>query len=174
MIGLGIEVGERALSWGLKLLGIALFVGPFIAAFAVHNWDLQATVMPSQEEMDELKERLSGLFGEGFSEDTFTIGTPTSSGNTIRIPVRFTSPLNLPIKITDLSLTISDQDVEVAQVEMEETEVEIPANGTVNFTLIGPYTGTLPTDPQFTDMNVTFEAYGVTLQVQMGQGEEVV
>ncbi|TES83163.1 MAG: hypothetical protein E3J91_03625 [Hadesarchaea archaeon] len=166
-------MGERALSWGLRLLGIALFVGPFIAAFAVHNWDLKATVMPSQEEMDEITETISGLFGEGFSEDTFTIGTPTSSGNTIRIPVRLTSPLNLPIKITDLSLTMSDQGVEVAQVEMEETEVEIPANGTVDFTLIGPYTGTLPTDPQPTDVNITFEAYGVTLQMQVGQGGEV-
>ena len=170
MIRLGIDLGERALGWGLKLLGIALFVGPFIAAFAVHNWDLQATVMPSQEEMDELKETLSGLFGEGFSEDTFTLENPTYSGGKIRIPVRFTSPLNLPIKITDISFAISDQGVEV---EMEETEVEIPANGTVNFTLIGPYTGTPPTDPQFTDMNITFEVYGVTLQVQMGQVGEV-
>ncbi|MQY68082.1 MAG: hypothetical protein GH150_01675 [Hadesarchaea archaeon] len=166
-------MGERALGWGLKLLGIALFVGPFIAAFAVHNWDLKATVMPSQEEMDEITETISGLFGEGFSEDTFTIGTPTSSGNTIRIPVGFTSPIDLPIKITDISFAISDQGVEVAQVEMEETEVEIPANGTVNFTLIGSYAGALPTDPQPTDMNITFEAYGVTLQVQMGQGGEV-
>ena len=170
MIRLGIDLGERALGWGLKLLGIALFVGPFIAAFAVHNWDLQATVMPSQEEMDELKEMLSGLFGGGFSEDTFTLENPTYSGGKIRIPVRFTSPLNLPIKITDISFAISDQGVEV---EMEETEVEIPANGTVNFTLIGPYTGTPPTDPQFTDMNITFEVYCVTLQVQMGQVGEV-
>lgn len=167
-------MGERALGWGLKLLGIALFVGPFIAAFAVHNWDLQATVMPSQEEMDELEERLSGLFGEGFSEDTFTLENPTYSGGKIRIPVRFTSPIDLPIKITDLSFAISDQGVEVAQVEMEETELEIPTNGTVNFTLTGSYTGTPPTDPQLTDMNVTFEVHGVTLQVQMGQGEEVV
>lgn len=163
-------MGERALGWGLKLLGIALFVGPFIAAFAVHNWDLQATVMPSQEEMDELKETVSGLFGEGFSEDTFILENPTYSGGKIRIPVRFTSPLNLPIKITDISLTISDHGVEVAQVEMEETEVEIPANGTVNFTLIGPYTGTLPTNPQPTDMNITLEAYGVTLQMQVDGG----
>jgi len=166
-------LGERTLSWGLRLLGIALFVGPFIVAFAVHNWDLQATVMPSQEEIDELSETVSGLFGGGFSEDTFILESPTYSGGKVRMPVRFTSPLNLPIKITDISITLSDEGVEVAQVEMEETEVEIPANGTVNFTLIGPYTGTPPTDPQPTDMNITFEAYGVTLQIQMVQGGEV-
>lgn len=54
----GIWMGERALVWGLRLLGIALFIGPFIAAFAVHDWDLQAAVMPSQAEMDEVKERV--------------------------------------------------------------------------------------------------------------------
>jgi hypothetical protein len=163
-------MGERALGWGLRLLGIALFVGPFIAALAVHNWDLQATVMPSQAEMNEIEKRVTGLFGEGFSEDTFTLGTPTFSDTTIRVTVGFTSPFKLPVKITDLSVSISDQGVQVGQVRMEEAEVEVPANGTVNFTLIGSYTGALPTDPQPTDMNITFEVYGVTFQVRMGAG----
>lgn len=42
-------MGERVLGLGLKLLGIALFVGPFIAAFAAHNWDFQAVVTPEQD-----------------------------------------------------------------------------------------------------------------------------
>ena len=163
-------MGERALAWGLRLLGIALFVGPFIAAFAVHNWDLQAAVMPSQEEMDEVEETLSGIFDEEFSEDIFTLGTQTFPPNMISIPVEFKSPFNPPITITDLSLTISDQGVEVAQVQMEEPEVEVPAKGTVNFTLIGSYTGAPLVDPQPTDMNITFEMYGVTLQVRMEAG----
>ncbi|MFQ6129626.1 MAG: hypothetical protein ACE5OT_02305 [Candidatus Hadarchaeaceae archaeon] len=162
-------MGERALGWGLKLLGIALFIGPFIAAFSAHGWDIQAAVMPSQAEMDEVKEMVTGLFGEGFSEDSFTLGTPTYSNNTISVTIGFTSPFKLPIKITDLSASISDQGVQVAQVQMEE-EVEVPAEGTVNFTLIGSYTGAPLTDPEFTDASITFELYGVTLQVQMGGG----
>ena len=164
-------MGERVLGWGLKLLGIALFIGPFIAAFSAHNWDLQAAVMPSQAEMDEVNERLSGLVAEeGFSEDTFTLGDPTYSDTTIRVTVGFTSPLKIPIKITDLSASISDQGVQVAQVQMEEEEVNVPANGTANFTLIGSFTGEPPTDPEPTDVNITFELYGVTLQVQMEAG----
>ncbi len=145
-------------------------MGPFLAAFAIHNWDLQATVMPSQEEMNDLEETVSGLFGGGFSENTFTLENPTYSGGMIQIHVRFTSPLNLPIKITNISITVSDQGLVVAHVEMEETEVEISANEPVNFTLIGSYTGTPLVDPQFTDMDITLEAYGVTLQLQMVQG----
>lgn len=163
-------MGERALGWGLMLLGIALFIGPFIAAFAAHNWGLQAAVMPSQAEMDGVREMLGGLFDEGVSEDPFTFGDPTYSDTTIRVTVGFTSPLKLPMKITDLSVSISDRGVQVAQLQMEEAEVDVPAGGTVNFTLIGSYTGAPLTDPEPTDMNITFEVYGVTLQVQMGAG----
>lgn len=164
-------MGERALGWGLRLLGIALFIGPFIAAFAVHNWDLQAAVMPSQAEIDEVKEKLSGLVAEeGFSEDPFTLGTPIFSNNSVRVTVGFTSPLKIPMKITDISASISDQGVQVAQVQMEETEVDVPANGTANFTLIGSFTGTPPTDPEPTEVNITLEVYGVTLQIQMEVG----
>ncbi len=161
-------MGERVLGWGLRLLGIALFIGPFIAAFAAHDWDLQAAVIPSQEEMDEVNERLSGLVvEEGFSEDPLTFKDPTYSDTTIRVTVEFTSPLKIPIKITDLSASISDQGV---QVQMEEAEVDVPANGTANFTLVGSYTGDPLTNPEPTDVNITFELYGVTLQVQMEVG----
>jgi len=164
-------MGERALGWGLKLLGIALFIGPFIAAFAAHNWDIQAAVVPSQAEMDEVNERVSGLVvEEGFSEDPFTLGTPKFSNNTVSVTVEFTSPFKIPIKITDLSASISGQGGQGAQVQMEEAEVDVPANGTANFTLVGPYLGTPPTNPESSDVNITFELYGVTLQVQMGAG----
>jgi len=163
-------MGERALGWGLRLLGIALFIGPFIAAFAAHNWDLQAAVMPSQEEMDEVKGRLTGLVAEGgFSENPLTFGDPIYSDTTISVTVGFTSPLKVPIKITDLSASISDQGVQVGQVQMQETEVDVPAEGTVNFTLIGSYTG-FPTNPEPTDVNIAFELYGMTLQIQIEVG----
>ena len=164
-------MGERVLGWGLRLLGIALFIGPFIAAFAAHDWDIQAAVVPSQAEMDEVNDRLSGLVvEEGFSEDPLTFGDPTYSDTTIRVTVGFTSPLKIPIKITDLSASMSDQGVQVAQVQMEEAEIDVPANGTANFTLVGSYTGIPPTNPEPTDVNITFELYGVTLQLQMEAG----
>ena len=158
-------MGERALGWGLRLLGIALFIGPFIAAFAVHNWDFKAALIPSQAEIDEVKGMLSGLFGEGFSPPNI-LGYE-NIGTTIRVTAEFTSPLKLPIKITDVFASISDQGVQVAQVQMEEAEVEVPANGTKSFTLVGSYTGGPLIDPQPTDMSMTFEFYGVTMQLQM-------
>ncbi len=161
-------MGERALSWGLRLLGIALFIGPFIAAFAAHNWDIQAAFVPSQAQIDKVNEQISGLVvEEGFSEDPLTFDNLDYSDDTITVTGRFTSPFKVPIKITNLSASISDQGI---QVQMEEEEVAVPANGTGNFTLVGSYTGDNLTNPEPTDVNITFELYGVTLQIQMEAG----
>jgi hypothetical protein len=160
-------VKEGALKWGLRLLGIALFVGPFIAAFAMHNWNIAEAVLPSENEIKQIEESVTGLIGEGPSENTFSPGSPTIAGNTVRIPILFTSPLNIPIKIKDVSASVSDQGVNIAQVQMEESEVEVPARATRNFTLVGTYTGGLPTNPQLSEVDITLECYGVTIQAQI-------
>ena len=173
-------MGERALGWGLRLLGIALFISPFIAAFAVHNWDFKAALMPSQAEMDEVKGMLSGLFGEGFSENAFTVGTSTLVGATVRITVSFTSPFNIPVKIMDISCGVSCQhNVRLTSVQMEEKGVEIQPKGTETFALVGTLTqegnqhildyhgGAMPDDLNPTDLNFELEFYGVTLRLSM-------
>lgn len=173
-------MGERALSWGLRLLGIALFVGPFIAAFAVHNWDLQAAVMPSQEEISGVKDVLEGMFDGEFSENAFTVSSPTPYGvDGISMTVNLVSPFNRDVKITDISGGVSckQHGVLLAYVQMDEQEVDLPANGTATFTLAGMLTpegnqhivnvhgGSLP-DVTPTDMSFELEFYGVTVRVE--------
>ena len=167
----GIEVGERILSWSLKLLGIILFIAPFIAALAMHNWDIQAAVLPSQAEMGEIQDSVQEILGKGFSENTLSVGSPTYVDTTIRIPVQFASPFNIPVKIKDFSGSVTDMGAVVGHVWMEETEVEIPPNETVNFMLVGTYTGGVPANPQLSKANVTFEFYGVTIQVHVSGGQ---
>jgi hypothetical protein len=164
-------MGERALAWGLRLLGIALAIGPLLIALGTHNWDIKAAVLPSDAEIKEVEDSVKGVFGGGFSENTFSIGSPTIVGNTIRISVSFTSPFNIPIKIKDISASVSNQGVEIAQVQMQEDEVEVPATATVNFTLVGAYTGGLPTNPQLSGAGITFEFYGVTILAHMSSGQ---
>ncbi len=176
-------MGERALGWGLRLLGIALFIGPFIAAFAAHNWDLQAAVMPSQAERDEVKERLTGVFAEEFSGDILeNQGPPTIDlmTNQVSVTVKFTSPFNLDVKITDISGGFSCEqhgDVLLAYVQMVEQEVDLPANGTATFSLVGTLTpggnqhivdvhGGSPPGVTPTDVSFELEFYGVTVRVE--------
>jgi len=161
---------DGALKWGLRLLGIALAFGPLLIALGAHNWDIKAAVLPSDAEIKEIGDSVKGIFGGGFSENTFSIGSPTIVGNTVRVSVSFTSPFNIPIKIENVSASVSDQGVEIAQVQLAN-EVEVPAMATVNFTLVGTYTGGLPTNPQLSGADITFEFYGVTVQVHMSGGQ---
>lgn len=158
---------ERALKWVLRLLGIALLIGPILVAFSMNNWDLRQTVLPSESEMSQVSESVSGLFGGGISQNPFEWQDPIVTGTTIRLPVKFTSPFNAPIKITDISATVSDQGVQIAELRMEEDEVEVSAKGTANFTLAGSFSGMPPVSPQFSRLTGNFEMYGLTVQIQM-------
>ncbi|MFH1821768.1 MAG: hypothetical protein ABH852_04945 [Methanobacteriota archaeon] len=156
---------DGALKWALRLLGIALFIGPFLIALGMHNWDIREAVLPSDEEMSQVTSQITDMFGDEFSPDTLTVGSPVISSNNVRLPVTFKSPLKMPIKITDISVTVVDQGATVGQLHLEEGMLEIPASGTVSFALVGTYTGTIPSDPQLGDMSFTLEVYGVTVQV---------
>lgn len=175
-------MGERALVWGLRLLGLALFIGPFIIAFGMHNWDWQATLLPSEAEMNQVMEMLSGITTGGFSADTLTFESPTSDDNNIRINVRFNSPLKIPVKFTGLSghVTCGDHPgVRLGQMSMEGESVEIPAQGTGIFTVVGQLTteaighiadahgATLPSNIGFENATATFEFSGISVQVQI-------
>ena len=162
---------DGALKWGLRLLGIALTIGPLLIALGAHNWDIKAAVLPSDAEIKEIGDSVKGIFGGGFSENTFSIGSPTIVGNTVRVSVSFTSPFNIPIKIENVSASVSDQGVEIAQVQLAN-EVEVPAMATRTLQLVGNYTGGVPTNPQPSSIDMTFEFYGVTVlaHITVGQG----
>jgi hypothetical protein len=162
---------DGALKWGLRLLGIALTIGPLLIALGTHNWDIKAAVLPNENEMKEIEDSVKGIFGGGPSENMFSIGSPTIVGNKLEVPVQFTSPFNIPIKIKDVLASVSDQGVNIAQIQMEENEVEVLARATVNFTMGGTYTGGLPTNPQLSGVDITFEFYGVTVQAHMSGGQ---
>ncbi len=139
-------------------------------ALGTHNWDIKAAVLPSEAEMSQIQGTITGIFGGGFSENTLVPGSPELVGSTIRLPMQFNSPFNIPTKIKELSGSITDGGVEVAQIQMEESEVNVPAMGTANFTLVGTYTGGIPTNPQLSSVNVTVELYGVEIQLHISVG----
>ncbi|MGC8817469.1 MAG: hypothetical protein ACP5PX_06695 [Candidatus Hadarchaeum sp.] len=155
---------DGALKWALRLLGIALVVVPIILAFSANGWDLKKALLPSEQELSQVSEGVGDIFGGGFSEETMSMGQPVISGSSVRVPVTFKSPFKVPIKLKEVNLTVSGQGMPPIQLQMEEEELEIPANGSVNFTLVGTIPGSPPSNPQITAVNVTFEIYGVTIQ----------
>ena len=149
------------------MLGIAFMIGPILIVLGMHNFDIQAAFMPSEEEMEEIQNNMTSLFDmEGLEEPS--IGTPTVAGNTVRLPISFTSPVQLPITIKGFSAALSDGGMTIAQIQMEEPEVEVAAGGSASLTLIGQYTGGIPGNPQMTDLSMSFEMLGVTVEADMG------
>jgi hypothetical protein len=155
-----VEVGERALGWGLKLLGIALFVGPFIAAFAAHDWDLRAAVMPSEEEMAEVQEALTGLFGRGVGNILTFGGIPPDAGQSFTVPVTFNSPFKFPVTITDLSGGISVAN-NTYRLRMERESEDVPKLENKTFNVIG-----VLTTEDAGEIVLTFEGYGLTVRLR--------
>ena len=172
-------MGERALRIGLLLLSILIPVGALAAAFAANDWDLKATVMPDQDEIDGVRDKIENMFGEEFSENILNLGSSTVNPSELRATISFASPFNVDVKITEISGGIScrEHNVPLGSVRMEEQEVDVPANGTVTFTLVGIPTlggyqhiidahgGDLP-DVTLTEMVFEFEFYGVTVRVE--------
>ncbi len=166
---------------GLFLLSIALWVGPIVAAFAANGWDLKATVMPSEDQMSEITDQIEGLFDGDFSEDVmeFTDNQINLGTGEFRVTVQLQSPFNIDVKIKSISLEVSceQHDVPLGSVQMEESEVNVPANGTATFTLVGTLTsaaiqhittvhgGDLP-GINSTDMVLELEFYGVAVSIE--------
>jgi hypothetical protein len=160
---------DTALRLGLMLLGILLSLGPLLIALGTHNWNIMAAVMPSDAELQQTTDMVTGLVDNtGFSANTFSIGLPTIQGNTLRVPTQFTSPFKIPITLKSLTVSVSDQGATIAQLQTEGS-VEIPASGTASITFVGTYTGTtLPTNPQISGVdNMTIEVYGITISAQL-------
>jgi len=157
---------DTGLKIALMLLGILLSVGPLIIALGSHNWNIMAAVMPSDAEIKQSTDMVTGLFDNKGFENAFSIGLPTIQGNTLRVTTQFTSPFNFPITLNELVVSVSDQGATIAQARNEGV-VEIPARGTANITFVGTYTGALPTNPQIQIDNLTVEFYGITVFAQM-------
>ena len=155
-------MGERALGWGLRLLGLALAIGPFIIALGMHNWDIKAALI-NPEEISQTKEMVGELFGAGeLSPPTFQI-PPPPYGEVVTIPTSFKSPFRFPITITDISGRFSLEG-NMYRLRLEDGNVYIQGLESKTFNLIAERT----TESGLKNVTVTFEFYGVTAQLQMG------
>jgi len=165
-------MGERALKWGLRLLGIALTLGPILIALGTRGWDIKAAVLPTESEIREVEDIISGVLGgDGFSESTMQIEDPLISGSMVSATVHLTSPLNVSMILKEFSGEIYDGDVRIGEINMEEEEVEIPPGGTVTFHLVGEFSGDPPQNPRVCIASIEFDVYGVTITAHPSREE---
>lgn len=173
---------EGALKWTLRLIGILLMVGPFLVALGMHNWNIVEAVVPSQAEMSQVQNALTGILGGGFSSETITIENYNFDMTSISATVRFNSPFTVPVKISGFSGYLSCGDhpgTKLAQVSMQGGSVTIPENGSGTFTIVGQPTtegiqhiidshlGSFPNNVSFENVSAGIEIYGLTITIQV-------
>ena len=172
-------MGERALGWGLRLLGIALAIGPFIVALGTHNWDIKAAVLPSEEEMSGLTDRFQGLRG-GFFKDMEFVDNRIVGDNFLEITVRFTSTIGFDLEINEfsskLTCALETPHAYLATVNLKAPvtiesyslgELILTANITQAVThYLASHAGEIPT---INFENFSFQIYGITIETTMSQ-----
>lgn len=175
-------MGKRALGIGLTLLSIALWVGPIAAAFAANNFDLKSTIIPSQQEMNDVKDQLEGIVGdEGFSEDSFNVESSEVdlTSDQFEVVVSFTSPFTVPVTIKEFSGEIVDQQDYTLSTFHLKNEVSISAGGSGQLVFVGSltsdgkqriinvYGGNAPSDVSMTNATLKVRLYGISVEVTM-------
>lgn len=165
-------MGERALKWGLRLIGIALTLGPILIALGARGWDVKAAVMPTESEIREMEEAVRGILGGELSENNITFESPVYSDGTARAAVHFTSPFKVSVILKEFSGKLYDGEIPIGDINMEEEEVEVPPGGTVTFHLVANFSGGPPSNPRPQPTSITFELYGLTMTIHPSGGEE--
>ncbi len=115
-------MGERALGWGFRLLGIGLMIGPILAALAVYGASLDL-IMPEPNPLDALSALGGGANNQGMmnvNENDITLISLVPP--VIRIPVELTLPIgDVTLEVNKLSASIkcANDNENLGSVELE-------------------------------------------------------
>lgn len=168
-------MGEKALNWGLRLLGLILFLGPFIAALAVHNWDIVAAVVPSESEIEEISGRFQGLSDRPYRDAEIT--DQKVVGDNLEITINLIPGLGFDLEIdefsADLTCALETPHANLGVVRLKEP-VFLKANSaeitlTVNVQRAREHFQNLhPQESPVVNLeHLSFKIYGITIYTEM-------
>ncbi len=164
---------KRALGIGLTILSIAIWIAPLATAFGTNEWSMRKTLMPSEEEISDIQERIESVVGGSeLSEGNFSVTDSRISGRKISLTVEFTSPFPFSIKMLNFDIELYDQDLGVtfAQMGMEEPSVKLDPHETKTITLEGNLTDDaqgyerIPDHVTFSNVTLKIKVSGITIE----------
>ena len=163
---------EKIIKVAISIIPTILIIACVGAAFATHDWDMQATILG--ENPLQALERLmpSGLAGDG--EEEFLEVTDvrlSEDGTKLVLEAMLHSPLNVPVTIKELTaeFTLEGSTITICLPE----EVKVPAQGSASLNLEGSLPvaqtpSTLPSPEAFTldRMEMTLDIGGIELKLE--------
>ncbi len=167
---------KRLLGIGLGLLTVALFIGPIAYAFYSNGWSVKDTVVPSDEQISSIQNKIQGTLGGGtFEMGDFELVENVITEDKITLVFSLSSPPKFSIENMWLTLFYGQDKENLADLSLEKVEGK-------RITLSGQTTDTgkniikNSTDKQVLaklqtgGMSFEFEASGITLIVKRGSG----
>lgn len=166
-------MSEKILKFVLSVIPTILLVVCVVVAFATHGWDVQRTLFA--EDPQEIAKGI--LPSEIGAEEEFLNVTDSelSEDGTLTLEVELHWPLNVPVKIKELSVEaiLDGNTVPISLLR----EVEVPAKGSARFKMEGklPMAQTqmppiLPLEEKPTanirNMKMTLDFSGIVLEIE--------
>jgi hypothetical protein len=164
-------MSEKIIKVVISLIPTILIIACVGAAFATHDWDMQATVF-GESPLQALESLLpTGLAGDGAGEFLEVTDVRLSEdGTKLVLEAVLHSPLNVPVTIKELT---AESTLEGSTITIRlPDEVKVPAQGSANVMLEGslPVAQTpsmLPSAEAFTldRMEMTLDIGGIELKL---------
>ncbi len=175
---------KSILSIVLILLSIGLWIGPIVTAFSTHDWDFVNTVAPSQNQLDDVRNRFDDLVDENFSQDTFQISESSVDGSGFSLTVVFTSPFGFSLTIEEFKAVLSEGNTELGSIELlEEVKIGPREKETIRFSgslteegKLQVQNGEIPETAEISEGTLKLSAAGVTVEVDLeriSEGNEI-
>jgi hypothetical protein len=169
---------EFALRLGLKLLGLCLVVGPILAAFTMHDWDVVAAVIdleglrdisgPLENMIDENAfERQLGGLGNTVEDLVQQMERGELENTLVEIPLEF-PPFSFPVTLTEISISIGG----VPVLRMKDEAVELRPGSPATVYLVGDLGAISTSENLEMGVEIGFEWRGVEVRMMMAKQVE--
>lgn len=156
-------MGERILKIILPLIPMVLLVASVTAAFATHDWNVQATLFK-----DDPAKKLEKILSSGAvtEDEILKIEHIDLSDDRITLDIKFHSPLGVPVTIKELSADITAGGA-ISTLGLRDY-VEVPARGSAGLKIEGPLNETPSMDqvPQLSNLTVKLAIGGIEMEVR--------
>ena len=171
---------KRTLGIGLTLLSIAIWVGPIAAAFGSNGWSLKETVMPKEEEINDIQSRIEETIGGGnFSDTNIKVSNSSISGKDISLNLEMNSPFSFRAEILEFNFELYDAQIgrKIGHVEMSKEAIILKPEITTNISFQGSLSveingyNQIPDQITLSKGTIKFKASGITATFSIEETE---
>ncbi|MFP4116697.1 MAG: hypothetical protein ACLFTY_01615 [Candidatus Aenigmatarchaeota archaeon] len=135
-------MSKKMLGFALFILNLSVVLVPVVLAFSTNGWNPREAVMPPEENIQELQERVSNFTEEGDIREVDREIDPQSGG--MNLTLKASSPFERKVYLEELSGDMYMGERKVCELSLVEEKVVLKEDESTSFVL----GGSLKEDPE--------------------------